>query len=175
MAILGEELGKEYEVNLQDYHDAMMEYETLAGASLAAKRTMAQSLTLITQIFNNPQLQESLAEINGEYIDFKPIIKMWMESSEWKNVQDIIKPLTPAMKQRMQQKSQATQQNSKTQSQMQLQNQKADLKAKDNEQTTDLRIKRDIALEAFRANDESEATSGQPSAMGMEGQEPTVV
>jgi hypothetical protein len=175
MAILGEELGKEYEVNLQDYHDAMMEYETLAGASLAAKRTMAQSLTLITQIFNNPQLQESLAEINGEYIDFKPIIKMWMESSEWKNVQDIIKPLTPAMKQRMQEKSQATQQNSKTQSQMQLQNQKADLKAKDNEQTTDLRIKRDIALEAFRANDESEATSGQPSAMGMEGQEPTVV
>jgi hypothetical protein len=79
------------------------------------------------------------------------------------------------MKQRMQEKSQATQQNSKTQSQMQLQNQKADLKAKDNEQTTDLRIKRDIALEAFRANDESEATSGQPSAMGMEGQEPTVV
>jgi hypothetical protein len=174
MAILGEKIGKDYVVNLQEYHDDIMEYETLAGASLAAKRTMAQSLTLITQMFNNPTLQESLAEINGEYIDFKPILKMWMESSEWKNVQDIIKPLTPEMKQKLAQKAQASQQNSKLQGQMQLQNQKAQLKAQENEQTTDLRMKRDFVLEAGRANSESEAVSGEPSAMGMEGQEPTV-
>jgi hypothetical protein len=173
-AILGEELGKQFTVNLQDYHEAVMEYETLAGASLAAKRTMAQSLTLITQIFNNPQLQESLAEINGEYIDFKPILKMWMESSEWKDVQDIIKPLTPEMKQRMAQKNQTAQQNSKLQGQMALNNQKAQLKAQENEQTTDLRMKRDFVLEAARANTESEAVSGEPGALGVEGQEPQV-
>ena len=35
----------------------VLDYEVLAGASLAAKRTMAQSLTLITQILENPQIQ----------------------------------------------------------------------------------------------------------------------
>jgi hypothetical protein len=97
-----------------------------------------------------------------------------MESSEWKDVQDIIKPLTPEMKQRMAQKNQPAQQNSKLQGQMALNNQKAQLKAQENEQTTDLRMKRDFVLEAARANTESEAVSGEPGALGVEGQEPQV-
>ena len=71
------------------------------------------------------------------------------------------------MKQRMQQKSPAAQAQVKLQQQMQLNNQKAHQKAPENEQTTDLRIKRDITLEAFRANDETEATEGVPSAAGL--------
>ena len=99
-SIIGEELGQEFILDMQEFHDSKHEYEVLAGASLAAKRIMAQSMTLITQIFSQPNIQKNLAEINEEYIDFKPILEMWMESSEWKNKQDIIKKMTPAMKQK---------------------------------------------------------------------------
>jgi hypothetical protein len=173
--ILGEEMGKDFVVDFQKLHDARLEFEVMAGASLSAKRTMAQSLTLITQIFNNPQIQENLAEINGEYIDFKPILSMWMESSEWKNKNDIIKPLTPEMKQRMQAKSQASQQASKMNQQVQLNEQKFQQKQQLEDQANEGRIKRDIIREAFRDNGMSEATEGVPSTSGLLGQEDTTL
>jgi hypothetical protein len=174
MTVLGDELGSEFTLDLQAYHDAKMEYEVLAGASLAAKRTMAQSLTLITQIFENPTIQQNLAEINGEYIDFKPILSMWMESSEWKNKQDIIKKLTPEMKQNMAQKSQAAQQSSKMQQQVQLNQLKFQQKSQLEDQSNDNRIKRDIVREAFRNDSMNEAVQGSPSAGGIEGQMPQI-
>lgn len=172
--IIGDELGKKLELDMQEFHDAKMEYEVLAGASLAAKRTMAQSLTLITQIFENPTIQQNLAEINGEYIDFKPILNMWMEASEWKNRQDIIKPLTPAMKQQMAAKSAAAQQASKAAQQAQLNTQKFQQKQVLEDQANDNRIKRDVVREAFRDNATSEATEGTPSVGGLEGTLPNV-
>lgn len=173
--IIGEELGKDFQFDLQEFHDATMEYEVLAGASLAAKRTMAQSMTLITQIFSNPNIQESLAEINGEYIDFKPILKMWMEASEWKNVYDIIKPLTPEMKQRMAQKSAAAQAQQKFAQAQQMESQKFKEKQAMEDQATDGRIKRDLIREAFRANSMSEGVEGEPGTSGLEGQSPEVL
>jgi hypothetical protein len=181
--VLGKELGEAFlkggvqkedgtqttPLKMQEFHDAVIEYEVLAGASLAAKRQMAQSLTLITQIFENPTIQNNLAEINGEYIDFKPILKMWMEASEWKNTQDIIKPLTPEMKQKIQQKSQAAQQ----QTQGVIQQQKAQIDFQNRsaleDQATDNRIKRDLVREAFRKDSSEEATEGESSPAGLEG------
>lgn len=173
-AILGEELGHDFELDLQAFHDARIDYEVLAGSSLAAKRTMAQSMTLITQIFSNPQIQESLSEINGEYIDFKPILKMWMEASEWKDVQDIIKPLTDEMKQRRDQQSQQAQQQSRAAQTAQSNDQKFSQKQELEDQANENRIKRDIVREAFRANSMSEAVEGQPAVGGLEGQQPTI-
>lgn len=167
--ILGEEMGKDYVLDMQEFHDGKMEYEVLAGASLAAKRTMSQSLTLITQIFENPQIQKNLAEINGEYIDFKPILNMWMEASEWKNKQDIIKPLTPEMKAKMQQESQAAQAQSKAAVSGQLQQQKFDQKQQLEDQANDNRIKRDIVREAFRNSSMTQAVTGEPSDKGLQG------
>jgi hypothetical protein len=173
--IIGQELGKKYTVDMQKFHDAVHEYEVLAGASLTAKRIMAQSLTLITQIFENPTIQNNLAEINGEYVDFKPILNMWMEASEWKNRQDIIKPLTPEMKQRMQEKSQAAQQQQQTNSKANLEQQKFEAKQQLDDAATDNRIKRDIVREAFRTSAMNEAVQGEPSSAGLGGSEPTVV
>jgi hypothetical protein len=172
--ILGEELGQDFEVDLQKFHDAKIEYEVLAGSSLAAKRTMAQSVSLITQIFENPTIQQNLAEINEEYIDFKQILNMWMEASEWKNRNDIIKPLTDAMKQKQQQNSQAAQAQGKLQQQMQLNTQKFQQKSQLEDQSTDNRIKRDAILGAFKGQDLSEAENGQPSAQGLLGQQDQV-
>lgn len=174
-AILGDEMGKDYELDMQDLHDARIQYEVLAGSSLAAKRTMSQSLTLITQIFENPQISQSLADINGEYIDFKPIVKMWMEASEWKNVNDIIKPLTPEMKQRRDQQSQAAQAQSKAAITMQSNQQKFQQKSALENQSANNRIKRDLVTAAFRNDSSSEATEGVPSSAGIDGQMPTVV
>jgi hypothetical protein len=173
-AILGTEMGKDFEIDLQDFHDAHIEYEVLAGSSLAAKRTMAQSMTLITQIFENPAIQQNLADINGEYIDFKPIVKMWMESTEWKNTNDIIKPLTPEMKQRRDQQSQAAQSQSKAALTMQSNQQKFQQKQVLEDQATNGRIKRDMVREAFRDNGTSEATEGTPNPAGIDGQQETV-
>lgn len=176
LAILGKEKGDQYtqHLNMQEFHDAQIEYEVLAGASLSAKRTMAQSMVMLTQILDNPQIQESLADINEEYIDFKPIISMWMEASEWKNGQDIIKPMTAAMKAKraasskaamMQQQMQAKQQDSQT---------KFEQKQQLEDQSSDDRIKRDIVREAARASGMSEAVEGTPSPQGLEGEQPTV-
>lgn len=172
--ILGEELGKDLELDLDEFHNAVIEFETLAGASLAAKRTMSQSMTLLTQIFENPSIQESLAEIQQKYIDYEEILKMWLESTEWKNYDSIVKPMTQDMIQRMQAKSDAAQAQSKLSTQMQLNSQKAVLHQQQLDQTARDRLSRDLVLEAFRNSSQSEATEGIPSAMGLEGAEPTV-
>ena len=176
MKILGEEMGKDYELNLKEFHDAAsVEYEILAGASLAAKRTMAQSMALLTQIFENPGMQENLADINGEYIDFKPILDMWMEASEWKNKNDIIKPMTPAMQQRRQQKSQAAQAQSKAAINAQSNQQKFMQKSRLSSSRQIIVSNVTFVVASFRDNGLSEATEGVPSTGGLEGTMPTVV
>lgn len=172
--ILGTELGMKTLDNLQDFHDAKMEYEVLAGASLAAKRTMAQSMTLLTQIFENPQITDSLADINEEYIDWKEILSMWMEASEWKNKNDIIKPMTDAMKQKRAQQSAAAQAQSKAAVTAQSNQQKFEQKQQLEDQANDNRIKRDIVREVARTSGLSEAVEGVPNPQGLEGSMPQV-
>jgi hypothetical protein len=174
-AILGEEKGKDFQVDLQEFHDSKIEYEVLAGSSLAAKRTMSQSMTLITQIFENPTIQQNLAEINEEYVDFKEILKMWMEASEWKNFNDIVKPLTEQMKQKQAQKSQAAQAQSKLATQQAISSQNFQQKQELQNQAASQRIQKDLVVGAFRNSSMSEATEGQPNETGEGGtvQEPT--
>jgi len=173
-AILGEEKGKDYTVDLQKFHDAKIEYEVLAGSSLAAKKTMAQSMTLITQIFENPTIQQNLADINEEYVDFKEILKMWMEASEWKNFNDIVKPLTAEMKQKQAAKSQAAQQQSKLATQQAMSQQNFVQKQQLQNQAAQDRIQKDLIVGAFRNSAMSEATEGEPAPEGVEGSESTV-
>lgn len=173
--VLGEEMGNDYEVDLQALHDAEIEYEVLAGASLAAKRTMAQSMTLLTQIFETPQIIDSLADNDQKYIDWSTIVNMWLEASEWKNKNDIVKKMTPDMIQRRQAQSQQAQMQSKAAVTSQSNQQKFEQKQQLEDQSNDNRIKRDIVREAFRDNGVNEATEGLPSASGIGGQDPQVV
>jgi hypothetical protein len=175
--ILGKEQGGDFlnDFNLQDFHNAQIEYEVLAGSSLAAKRTMAQSMVMLTQILDNPQIQQSLADINEEYIDFKPIIGMWLEASEWKNKNDIIKKMTPAMIQKRNANSKAAMMQQQMQAKQQGDQQKFTQKQELEDQASDNRIKRDITREAAKASGMSEAVEGEPSPQGLEGQMPTVV
>ena len=167
--ILGQEKGKDFEVDLQEYHDGVVEFEVLAGASLAAKRTMSQSMTLITQIFENPTIQENLADINEEYIDFRQILKMWMEASEWKDFNDIVKPMTPAMKAKRQQQSAAAQQQSKLATQSAISAQNAKQKAQLQQESTQQRIQERLIVGAVLNSAKSEANEGAPDVSGLGG------
>lgn len=175
--ILGKEQGPQFltKFNLQEFHNADIEYEVLAGSSLAAKRTMAQSMVMLTQILDNPQIQQSLADINEEYIDYKPIVTMWLEASEWKNKNDIIKPMTAQMKQKRDANSKAAQTQMQIQAQQAKSQQQFQQKQQLEDQASDNRIKRDITREAAKASGMSEAVNGEPSANGIDGQMPTVV
>jgi hypothetical protein len=174
--ILGQEMASDAlkDLKLQQFHDAQIEYEVLAGSSLAAKRTMAQSMVMLTQILDNPQIQQSLAEINEEYIDFKPIISMWLEASEWKNKNDIIKKMSPEMIQKRAANSKAALMQQQLQAKQQSDAQKFQQKQQLEDQASDNRIKRDITREAAKASGLSEAVEGVPSPGGLQGQLPTV-
>lgn len=174
--ILGKQAGPAMvqALTMQEYWDANIGFEVLAGASMSAKRTMAQSMVMLTQILDNPQIQQSLADINEEYIDFKPIIRMWMEASEWKNGEDIIKPMTQAMKDKRKAESSAAQMQAKAQMQQQQTDQKFAQKQQLEDQSSNNRIKRDLTIAAAKASGLSEAVSGQPSSGGIQGQLPTV-
>lgn len=174
--ILGNEMGTDFlkGFSIQSFHDSQIEYEVLAGSSLAAKRTMAQSMVMLTQILDNPQIQQSLADINQEYIDFKPIVSMWLEASEWKNKNDIIKKMTPQMIQQRQQNSKAALMQQQVQAKQQSESQKFQQKQQLEDQASDNRIKRDITREAAKASGMSEAVEGVPSAGGLQGGLPTV-
>jgi hypothetical protein len=174
--VLGQEVGPALikKLNMEEYWASKHEFEVLAGASMAAKRTMAQSMVMLTQILDNPQIQESLADINEEYIDFKPILAMWMEASEWKNGQDIVKPMTPAMKAKRAANSKAAQMQAQMAAKQQSDNQKFQQKQELEDQSSNNRIKRDLVIAAAKASGLSETVEGEPSSGGLEGQTPTI-
>ena len=182
--ILGNEMGQEFlagggtpdkpAFSVQSFHDSQIEYEVLAGASLAAKRTMAQSMVMLTQILDNPQIQQSLSDSDEEYIDFKPVIGMWLEASEWKNKNDIIKKMTPQMIAKKNANSKAALMQQQVQAKQQGEQQKFQQKQELEDQASDNRIKRDITREAAKASGMNEAVEGEPSTQGIQGQLPTV-
>lgn len=167
--ILGEELGQEYlqQIDMNEYHAGKVKFEVLAGASLAAKKVMVQSLTILTQFMQNPEFNEYLADM-GLYIDYKQIFDMYMMASEWKDGRDIVKPLTPQMEARRQAKLQQQQQGP-MQNQLAINSAKADDKSKLEEQRSNDRIKNDLvrfAVEHSARSLETEATAGESGGFG---------
>jgi hypothetical protein len=177
--VLGKEMGTEFLTDadspfqIQDYHDAQIEYEVLAGSSLAAKRTMAQSMVMLTQILDNPNIQSMLAEA-GKKINIEAIISMWLEASEWKNKNDIVVPMSPADIQKRDANSKAALQQQQMQMKQQGDQAKFAEKQQLEDQASDNRIKRDITREAAKASSLSQTVEGVPSTGGLQGQMPTV-
>lgn len=99
--ILGRELGAAFELDAKNFYDSEDRFECLAGAHLAAKKAMAQALPLMIQIFENAPLVQQLNSI-GWIVDVRQLLEMFMEVSEWKNARELIRPMTPAERQRYQ-------------------------------------------------------------------------
>jgi hypothetical protein len=173
--ILGDVLGKPLlkELTMQDYWDAQHDFEVLAGASMSAKRTMAQSMVMLTQFLDNPQLTQALGEMNL-YIDYDVIFKMWMEASEWKNGQDIVKPMPPEMIAKRDANSQAAIAQQRAAAAQQSTEQKFVQKQELEDQSSNNRIKRDLVIASAKASGLSETVEGVPSTGGLQGQTPTI-
>lgn len=91
--IIGDELGEAFELDMDNFLNASLKYEVLAGAHLAAKKAMAQSLPLMVQILENPHLVQQL-NATGYTVDVKELFDMFMEMSEWKNTRQVVRRMT---------------------------------------------------------------------------------
>jgi len=173
--ILGEVLGKPLtkSIGMQDYWDAVMDFEVLAGAAMSAKRTMAQSMTMLTQFLDNPQLQDALAK-QKKKVDFLTIFRMWMEASEWKNGNDIVVDMTPEEIAEQKANSPAAINAAKMQQSNQSAQQKFEQKSELEDQSSNNRIKRDLVIASAKASGLSETVEGEPSTGGLQGMTPTI-
>lgn len=108
--IIGERMSEEYAkaMDLEEFLYAPLQYEVLAGAHLAAKKAMAQSLPLMIQLFENPVLLKQLQNI-GWTIDVKELFDMMMDMSEWRNTSQVVRRLTKEERAMMMQNDPGTQ------------------------------------------------------------------
>jgi hypothetical protein len=86
--------------------NARVDFDILAGSKLAARRTMAQALPIMTQFLMNQFVQQQL-QLEQKKISVEEVLHMFWESSDWKNYYDVVIPMTQQEIQRAQQNSPA--------------------------------------------------------------------
>jgi hypothetical protein len=91
--IIGEELGDDFELDEDEFLNSSMKFDCLAGAHLAAKKAMAQSLPFMIPLLENPHLIQQLNQ-TGYTVDVKELFNMILEMSEWKNNRELIRKMT---------------------------------------------------------------------------------
>lgn len=99
--ILGRELGDAFELDAKNFYESQDLFDCLAGAKLAAKKAMAQALPMMVQIFENQPLVQQLNSM-GYMVDVKVLLEMFMETVEWKDARELIRPMTPDEQQKHQ-------------------------------------------------------------------------
>ena len=164
--IMSEELKHEYVENggdLIDILNARVKFSILAGSKMQTRRNMAQGLPMLSQFLSNPEILQQLA-VEGKKVDVNEVVRMWFEASDWRNINDVIVPMTAEDKQRLQQQSQGGAIQQKAQTQAQLEQQKFQQKQilLDSENTA--RAARDVLREGFKHAVEPEELTGEPSA-----------
>jgi hypothetical protein len=97
-----------------------------------------------------------------------------MEASEWRNSDDIVKPMPPEVKARRDANSPAAIAQMRNQAQQSAMDQKFAQKQEIEDQSTNNRIKRDLVIASAKASGLSETVEGTPSTAGLGGMEPTV-
>lgn len=172
--ILSQELEESYRASLDDFMRAgIKSFDVLAGAHLAVKQQMAQSLPLMMQYFSSPQLANQIADINEEYIDFSELVHMLTDAGGWGSGQyySIFKKLTPEMKAKRQANSPAALNQQKIQAQQQMINQKNAAKEEQIEQSWTGRAAGDIIRHTIESAALPEEETGTPGGPGFGGSE----
>ena len=167
--IMSDELKHEYVEtggDLLDILNAKVKFQVLAGSKMTTRRNMAQGLPLLTQFLSQPAILEQLA-IEGKKVDVNELVRMYFEASEWKNMNDVIIPMTPQDMQRMQQQSQGGQNEQKFLQQQQLIAQKAQLQAQQADSDNISRAARDVLREGFKKAVEPEELTGETNTSGV--------
>ena len=165
--ILSEELKHEYITqggDIIDILNARVKFSILAGSKMQSRRQMVQSLPMMSQFLSNGEIVSALA-IEGKKVDVAELRRMWMEAGEFKNMSDLIVPMTDEDKQRMQQQqSQGGMVQQKAQTQSQLEQQKFQQKQQLLDQENTARAARDVLRAGFAKAVEPDELTGTPSA-----------
>ena len=103
------ERAEDLRADFQDFMDAVVKFDTLAGTRLAAKNKMAQALPFLLEVFGNQAFVQQLSQ-TGWKVNAMELVSMVLEMSEWKNKRDLVVKMTDEEKQTMQQQSDAAQQ-----------------------------------------------------------------
>jgi hypothetical protein len=138
--ILSDELGKDFKFDESGFLSGRVKFGVKAGAHLASRKLAAQMLPVVTQIFDNPQIQQQLNQINEEYVDIKELLLLWLETIGLHNRKSLIKKMTPEMKANQKAQGEAA----KVQAQMALDDHKAGNKSELQAQKTKEGIARDV-------------------------------
>lgn len=158
--------------DLEAVFNARVKFSILAGAKMQVRRTMAQSLPLLSQYLANQQTQEQLA-IQGKKVNVLALTKMYIDVSGWKTIDDLIVDMTDEDKQRaaaMNPGAQAVaKQQAQTQSAAQLQQQKFEQAQQLSDQENTARAAREVMRQVFEKEASPEAITGEPSATGLQG------
>lgn len=149
--------------DLVDILNARVKFNILAGSKMQTRRNMAQALPMMTQFLANPALMQQLS-VEGKKVDVNEVIRMWFESSDWKNMNDVIIDMTPQDLQRQQQQSQGGIIQQKTQAQSQIEQQKFIQAQQLADQENVARAARDVLREGFKKAVEPEELTGSPYA-----------
>lgn len=108
-SILNDELEHAYLRNGGDIIEilnARVKFDILAGSKMAARRTMAQALPILTQFLLNPEVMQQLS-LEQKKVDIDVVLKMFFESADWATYYDVIVPMQPEEAQRAQANSPA--------------------------------------------------------------------
>lgn len=171
--ILGDELGAAYKFDESKFLSGRVDFDCLAGAHLASRKIMAQALPLLTQIFDNPQILEMLADNNQEYVDVKEMLLMWLEATGWRNRKSLIKKMDQGMIQRRQQKQAQAAGAMKIQAQGALENQKHQNRMDEQDQKQALGTTRDLITKSYDQGGDyllRQAEEKAPGLLGSEGE-----
>jgi hypothetical protein len=164
--IMSQELKHEYLTqggDLVDILNAKVKFSILAGSKMQTRRNMAQGLPMLTQFLSNPAIVEQLS-IEGKKVDVNEVVRMWFESSDWKNLNDVIVPMTQQDMQRHQQQSMGGLNQQKFQQQQALIAQKAAAKEQADDANNIAQAARHALRVGFEKVTEPNELTGEASA-----------
>lgn len=171
--ILNDELQSDYfknNGNVIEILNARLKFNILAGAKLAVRRNMAQSLPVLSSFITNQFILSQL-ETERKKIDVKELLHLFFEAAEMPDeYYNIIVPMTPEEAQRANQNSPAALQQMKLQAGQQNQQQQFQQKQELLDQENYSRAARDILRHSIETAGGSEAVTGEPGAQGFGGE-----
>src|SRR6185312_3276772 len=163
--ILDDEMKQQYDGDIIDILNARVKFDISAGARMQARRNMAQALPILTQFLMGPEIVQSLA-IEGKKVEVKEVIRMFFQSSGWKNYNDVVVAMTKEDMQRWQQAQGMGKIQQQAQAKAALAQQQFQQKQQLLDQENYARAGRDMLRAAVEKSGEPEAITGEPGSVG---------
>jgi len=162
--ILGQEMGDDYKLDVDNFLASEDKFEVLAGAHLAAKKAMSQVLPMLIQFLESPQLLPALNRI-GWTIDAKEMMEMVYEMTEWKNGRQVIRKMNAQEQQAMQASNPAAQ---KSQGEIAKIGAKHQATAAEIDQKAEANLATHMALDPMEYAERHNERAGDEAALGPE-------